>query len=451
MTSLRRTLLVTLLGGILLVTALSGYATYRAARGEIDQLMDYQLRQLALSLRDQHLASGFVEPLAAPDETLDVVIQIWDMQGVRLYLSHPHSALPTLAQFGYSTTDSREGFWRVYALPMPDHVIQVAQRLSVRSRLAANAALQTALPTVAAVPLLGVLIWLLVTRGLRPLQSLTRDIHARRPDALEPLDPRAAPAEVAPLVDALNALLARLDRALTAQREFIADAAHELRTPLAALQIQLQLAEQADSAAAREDAFADFRAGLTRTLHLVQQLLTLARLEPGADDPAGASATSGLAVPSPVALAPLVRDALVAHAPLAQSRGINLGAGALDDAARVAAPAADVGVLLTNLVSNAVKYAADRGRVDVSATRAPGGDGRAAVVLCVDDDGPGIPEAERQRVFDRFYRRAADTATPGSGLGLAIVQRVATRAGATVSLDASPLGGLRVRVAFPAA
>jgi two-component system OmpR family sensor kinase len=437
MSSLRRTLLITLLGAILLISGLNALATYQLARTGIDELMDYQLRQVALSLRDQHLARGFAAPLVPPDEALDMVIQIWDVRGVRLYLSHPHSSLPTLVRLGYSTAATDEGSWRVYAVPMPDHVIQVAQRLSVRARLAARAALQTLLPTLATIPILGVLIWLLVSRGLRPLQTLTREVNDRHPDALAPFDASAAPEEVRPLVAALNELLARLGRAIEAQREFVADAAHELRTPLTALQIQLELAKSATEQAQREAAHRTLGGGLTRSIHLVNQLLTLARLEPGADE--------GRTPEAPVELGGLLRSALVEQAPLAASRDINLGATRIDEV-RVVGVEAELRTLLANLISNAVKYTPNGGRIDVALEAENAAAGAAS--LRIDDSGPGIPEAERSRVFDRFYRRAIPGAS-GTGLGLAIVQRIVRRHGARIKLGDSPLGGLRVDVHFP--
>lgn len=438
MTSLRRTLLITLLGAIVLVSGLNALATYQLARAGIDELMDYQLRQIALTLRDQHLTRGIAAPLVTPDEALDVVIQIWDNRGMRLYLSHPHSSLPSLVRLGYSTAPTDEGTWRVYAVPMPNYVIQVAQRVNVRSRLAAKSSLQMLTPTLATIPVLGVLIWLLVTHGLRPLNSVTREVHNRQPSALAPLDARSVPEEVRPLVDALNQLLARLGSALAIQREFVADAAHELRTPLAALQIQLELAETATDPEQRKAAFDALRNGLTRGIHLVSQLLTLARLEPGADDVTAAT--------EPIRIAEVVRSVVFEHAALAQEREINLGVTRLDEEARVAASESDLQTLMTNLLSNAIKYSPLGGQIDVAVERVAGPE--PEVRLLIDDSGPGIPQADRKRVFDRFYRRNVQ-GTSGTGLGLAIVQRVAARHGATVELATSPLGGLRALVRFP--
>jgi two-component system OmpR family sensor kinase len=240
------------------------------------------------------------------------------------------------------------------------------------------------------------------------------------------------PDEALPLVRALNDLLTRLHTALKTQRDFIADAAHELRTPLTALQLQAQLIERAADADSRQAAIGDLRAGLERATHLVAQLLTLARAEPGA------------AVPTPdaVDLALLCRQSVVDHAALADTRRIDLGLADCPANLAITGHADALRTLLDNLVANAVRYTPSGGRVDVRC----GSDGTNAW-LEVTDNGPGIPQAERERVFDRFYRRAGQSAS-GSGLGLGIVQAIARQHDAQVTLDDAPDGGLRARVVF---
>jgi two-component system OmpR family sensor kinase len=442
MNSLRRTLLVSLLSTIAIVFLVAGYATYRTARGEVDEVMDYHLRQFALSLRDQHFGQPPPPPpaLESPEESFDFVIQIWDAQGVRLYLSRPHSVLPALARFGYNTVDTTEGRWRVFSIPLQNQVIQIAQPMSVRSRMAADAALRTLIPLLVLIPLLGGLIWYLVGRGLRPLEQLAREVGTRRADALSALPAEEVPEEARPLVLALNDLLHRLEQAMRAQRAFVADAAHELRTPLAALQIQLQLTERAGDDSARQAALGELRAGLQRATHLVQQLLTLARQEPGAD----ASTTF-----APVVLADIARQGLTDHASLADARQIDLGADTLDEGAVVHADPAALRTLIGNLIDNAIRYTPPGGRVDVTVftdrSSSP-----ASHWLCVSDSGTGIPPDERERVLDRFYRRAG-VEHSGSGLGLAIVRSIAERHGASLVLDTSTHGGLKVGLCFPLA
>ncbi|MFV0664900.1 ATP-binding protein [Denitromonas sp.] len=432
MTSLRRRLLVSLLGAIVAVFAIAGLATYRMAHDEVDAVMDYHLRQLALSLRDQSFGQG--APIAPPDKAFDFVIQIWDGRGLRLYLSHPHSVLPALAQFGYATVRAGEDDWRVYSVPLRDRVIQVAQPMRVRRAMAANAALSTLVPLLVLVPLLGLIIWYLIGRGLRPLDTLAHAVTARRADALAPLSAEGVPDEARPLVSALNGLLDRLSQALSAQRAFVADAAHALRTPLTALQLQLQLTERADSAAERAAALAELRGGLARAIRLVEQLLTLARQAP---DSAPAEAPV-----APVDLAALARSALTALAPLAEARDIDLGATALADDAVVRADAAALRSALDNLIDNAIRYTPAGGRVDLAVRRAEG-----RLWLEVSDSGPGIAPEARERVLDRFYRQD-DATSDGSGLGLAIVKAIAERHGAVLTLDDAEGGGLRVRLGF---
>lgn len=441
MNSLRRTLLLSLLAALVVVFLVGGLATFSTARSEIDQLMDYQLRQLALSLRDQQFGPPVATPLAPPEESLDFVIQVWDNSGVRLYLSRPHATLPALAQLGYSTVRTAEGTWRVFSIPLLDRVIQVAQPMSVRNRLAADAALRMLIPLLAVTPLFAALIWYLIGRALRPLERLAHDVALRHPDSLDPLCAEHVPDEAQPLVHALNHLLDRLAQALSAQRAFVADAAHELRTPLAALQIQLQLCERASAPEARAAALAELRAGLQRTTHLVQQLLTLARQEPDA---------AHTAEHEDLRLADIARQTLVDHAALAEARHIDLGAEALDDSAVVRGDAAALRTLVANLIDNAIRYTPEGGRIDLGVRRdaAETKDARNWLEVC--DSGPGIPADERARVLDRFYRGAGQD-QPGTGLGLAIVRSIAERHGARLVLDTSALGGLRVAVGFPPA
>lgn len=431
MSSVRRTLLVALLGAVALVSVVAAAATYRIARQEIDDLFDYQLRQAALSLTDRALARAEGTGGAG-----DLVFQIWDETGqVRLYVSRPGFALPPVTELGFSTAGGPTGVWRIYTTMIGDEVVQVGQPLRVREALALSATRRTLAPLLILLPLLAVLVWRIVGRALKPLESLAGAAAARTPAALEPFDERNVPEEVVPLVRALNGLLERLGGAMAAQRAFVADAAHELRTPLAALKLQTQLARDADGAE-RAAALAELEGGLDRATHVVRQLLTLARLEPGAE--------AGAAPRAPVELAELARQAVADHAVLAERGEVDLGVAAASEDAVALADGAALRTLLANLVDNAVRYTPPGGRVDVSAGAAEG-----RPWLEVADTGPGIPSAERERVFDRFYR-VPGAAASGSGLGLAIVRAIADRNGAEVTLGDTAGGGLTVRVTFPA-
>ena len=430
MKSIRRNLLLALLGTMCAAMLIAGWATYRAAHHEADALFDYHLRQIALSVRDQTFLGS--PDFLANDENLDYVIRVWDLSGLTVYYSKPHESLPELTQLGYSIAETSEGEWRVFATQYHGLTIAVAQPMRVRNRLATDAAWNTLRPFFFLLPVVGMLVWVLVGLGLRPLARLAESVRKRTPDSLAPLPDEGLPEEIQPLAASLNDLLARLQAAFAAQRDFVADAAHELRTPLTALQLQTQLVERAAGEAERGAALDELKRGLQRTGHTVQQLLTLARLEPGA-----------VSMPSVrVELATLAREAVVEQTRVAEARDIDLGLAEVDSRAVVMGDAEALRILLSNLLANALRYTPRGGRVDVSCRMRDG-----QPVLEIADTGSGIPEAERERVFDRFYRRPGEQES-GSGLGLAIVRAIADRHDAVVSLHAAQGGGLLVRVVF---
>ena len=434
MTSIRRRLLAGLLAVVFCAGLIAALGVYFQARREANELFDYQLRQMALSLRDQTF-----NPFAAAEppelgEGFDFVIQIWGRDGVRLYYSHPDLSLPNRARLGYETVGTPDGRWRVFSVQQRGLTFQVAQPMSVRNELAATAALRTLTPFLLLLPVLGLLVWFTVGRGLRPLEAMARAVKTRTPAALHPLPDNGAPEEIRPLVEALNDLLHRLDRTLAAQRNFVADAAHELRTPLTALRLQIQLAERAATADERAAAFATVEEGLARAAHLVEQLLTLARQEP---EIAGRPFET-------VDLEGLTREVIAEYMMLAASKAMDLGMER-SDAVAVNGDRDGLRVMLRNLVDNAMRYTPGGGKIDVSVFM-----GEDGPVVEVSDNGSGIAPADRARVFDRFYR-VAGKETPGSGLGLAIVKNIAERHHARVILADGPGGrGLTARVVFPA-
>jgi len=433
--SLRARLLGSLLAAVVLVGVVGGWIVYRNALAEADAFFDYHLRQTALILRDEPVEYLFAPRLPSADATYDFVVQVWSLDGIRVYLSRPHAVLPDITTLGFSTVTTREGGrWRVFGVQAVTRVIQVAQPMSVREQRAAELALQTLKPFALLLPVLALIIWIAVGRALEPLRRLTAQLKARRVDALDALPATQLPDEVQPLVLALNGLLGRLHAALERERAFMADAAHELRTPLTALHLQMGMLTRASSEPEREAAMSTLSAGVQRAIRLVEQMLALARQEPRADSQ-----------PVPVRLDELARQIVTELVPLADAGRIDLGVAAAQPATVAGDPDA-LRALLRNLVDNAVRYAPAGGRVDVTVESSV-----TAARVTVADDGPGIPPEERTRVFDRFYRRAGTTPT-GSGLGLAIVKAIADAHGATVTLADGPSGkGLAVTVAFPTA
>jgi two-component system OmpR family sensor kinase len=233
MNSIRRTLLAWLLAGLAAIALTASGATYLAARREVGELLDLQLKQLAYSTRIDDLLRGRrpgIEPRTAPSSTgiTELVTQIWDRDGVLVYWTQPGMGLPVPATEGYSTANHDGRRWRVYTLVQGTHALQVAEAESEREAIATQTALRTLVPFIALVPLFGALIWFGVGRGLAPLDAISRAVAKRRADAMAPLNERGVPEELQPLVVSLNGLLARLSEALAAQRRFTADAAHEL-------------------------------------------------------------------------------------------------------------------------------------------------------------------------------------------------------------------------------
>ena len=431
MRSIRARLLAWLIGGVVLIGITGGWVVYRNALAEADAFFDYHLRQTALILRDEPVEYSLGPRIPANDAAYDFVVQVWTLDGIRIYLSRPHSALPEATTLGFSTVTTNEGRWRVYGAQAMTKVVQVAQPMRVRERQAVDLALKTLRPFALLLPVLGFLIWLAVGSALDPLRRLTTAVKARRVDALDPLPNERLPDEVRPLVGALNDLLARLGAALDRERAFMADAAHELRTPLTALHLQMGALARATNEAERNDAMEKLSAGVQRAIRLVEQMLSFARQEPRAEPGR-----------VPVPLADIVREVVAELVPFADAKRIDLGISNSQSAVVLGDPDA-LRTLTRNLVDNAVRYTPEGGRVDVFVENS------GAVILKVVDDGPGIPMEERSRVLDRFYRRPG-TSPPGSGLGMAIVKAIADAHGATLALDSGPEGrGLAVSVRFP--
>jgi len=431
MRSIRARLLVALIILVAFISLVAAAVTYRRVLNETSTLFDYQLRQMALSLRSQISLAPRIE--VPPDQgDTDFVIQIWDVFGARTYLSRPGLPMINQTVLGYADLSLRGQAWRAYGLQTQDGVIQIAQPVRVREVLARAAAARVVVPLLLLLPVMVLAVAWIVSRGLLPLRYVTAEVQRRDVRSLRPLALRDLPREIEPLVGELNRLLARLQHAFAAQRAFISDAAHELRSPLTALRLQLQLLDSAPDDAARIEARGRLGAAVERAIHLAEQLLTLARTDP--QEAAGEFTAVDLS-------ACAARGITDTH-DLALARDIDLSLDAEPDIL-VNGNAEALRILVRNLVDNAVRYSPPKGSVRVRCRATA-----RETVLEVSDAGPGIAPADRERVFDRFYRRAAAQES-GTGLGLAIVKAIAERHGAQVVLDDAPGGGLRVAVSFP--
>jgi two-component system OmpR family sensor kinase len=440
--SLKARLLGFVLAAILLGAVLQATTAYRSALRQADALFDDHLQQMARSLRGG-IPPGAVMPDGEDDAGFDLYVQIWGQDGTQIFRS-TRSALPPRAVLGFSDVEAHGNRYRVYTLQTPFQTVQIAQDLDARTARARALAARAVLPFALLTPLLMLAVWWVIRRSLAPIERARREVAGRAADDFSPLADAGLPDEVRPLVDELNLLFGRVRDAFEAQKSFVADAAHELRSPLTALKLQAQALRadglQAPTADGQQAAISRLNQGIDRAIRLVEQLLALAREEAGAPGPLSSAAVT-------VDLQDIIRQAVADVLPQAHRKHIDLGLAGDSPAAavQVSGQPEALRVLLRNLLDNAVKYTPGEGRVDVALELRQG-----RPVLRVEDSGPGIAAADRARVFDRFYRSSDAAADTGSGLGLAIVQAVARAHAATLTLDRSErLGGLQVSVVFP--
>lgn len=439
---------VRLLAGVLAATLLAWIAVsvwgYLRARHELAEILDGHLAQSAALLVAQLPGDDDDDELEldlehAPElhrHARKVAFQVWE-RGRKLRVHSVSAPRTRLAESDRGLSDSTvEGErWRVFSAWSANGraLVQVGERLDVRDAVSRQMALDLLLPLIVALPLLGIALALVVGRALKPLQALADAVAAREPRRLEPVSSAGVPREVLPLVDRLNALFERIAALVEKERAFTADAAHELRTPLAGIRAQAQVASDSADTAERRHALAQVMAGCDRAARLAEQLLTLARLD---DD----STRRRFA---PCALDAVARAVLAELAQAAHSRGVALELHG-DAPVRVVGDEGLLHVLVRNLVDNGLRYGSAGGvvRVDIVSTA-------AGARLRVVDLGPGIPASERARVLDRFHR-VLGSAESGAGLGLSIVARIAALHGATLELGEGPAGrGLAVTLSFP--
>jgi two-component system, OmpR family, sensor kinase len=436
MTSIRRWLLGWLIFGLAATSLAAGYGIFHTARKEASELFDYELRTVALSMPSNIATADAGERRSHDFNSLAddrIAIDIWDKQGQLVYHSLNEPALPRLAG-GFRSIERDAYRWRVFGLQQPDRFIQVAQPFSVREDLALRLAWRTLWPLALVVPVTIGLVLFVVGRGLAPIGGLSRALSRRSIDSLDPLHSDArVPEEIRPLVDALNDLLRRLNDASQAQRIFVADAAHELRTPLAALKLQLQAARRDGTLQGDGQVLERLEGRLNRIIHLAHQLLTMARED-----------ANRAASVAPMSLRRLAETSVSDLSLLAEARHIDLGLEAQGDGSDDYAVLGDhhaLGILLNNLIDNAIRHTPESGKVDVVLMRDERGVG-----LDVVDTGAGIAPEELARVFDRFYRGAGAQGS-GSGLGLAIASSIAARHRATLDVsNLSEAGGLSLRL-----
>lgn len=438
--SLRRRLLGLLLGGVAAAWLVTMVFSYVDAHHEVDELFDAQLAQAAqtlLALASHDEGEG-VEDLgeAAHKYQRRLRFQIWQADGKLLMRSNNAPESPLTQAGGFSETHGEEGHWRHFSQWNDERSlqVQVSENHHIRDDLIGHIAWRLIFPALFGLPLIGLWVWLATRHGLSSLDGVARQIASRDPQQLQAIHPASAPAEIRPLVEALNGLFQRVEKTIDAERRFTADAAHELRTPLAALQAQLQVALRARDGEEHDRSLQQLQSGLSRAARLVDQMLQLARLDP----------ESGLPHPQPVDLTALGEAVCADLGAQIIARNIDFSFESPGPAI-VSGQAEWLRVLIRNLVDNAVRYTPEGGTVTVRIERQNG-----RLTLAVSDSGPGIPPAQRSAVLQRFHR-LDQGGQPGSGLGLAIVARIAELHAAQLYLGTSPMTkGLDIRVQFAA-
>lgn len=461
MMSLRKLLMLSLATVIVLTSMVSAAFSYRQARIEAKALFDAKLAhstRILMGLVDDALAGDGKSPLPTPvliniwkasgiggDDRLPSIagnayetrlaFQVWDGHNqLRLKSDNgPNLALATLSP-GFATREIGGQRWRSFTLQSSHGLwFQAGELNTNRTVTATKIAIVTLLPLLLQLPLVMILVWLIVTRACRTLERVTCEVERRAADALTPITIAGTPPEIAGAVSAVNHLMLRLDQALTHERRFTADAAHELRTPLAALKVHADNLRSAVSREHQRESVDFVQQGIDRLGRLIEQLLAMSHLDPAATP----------ATPRPVDLGALTSRVLAELALTSLGRRVEIAYQPPTSIATIQGDAVLLGLLIRNLIDNAMRYAPRGGRVQISVQVLSTG-----CELVIEDSGPGIEAAARERVFERFHRELGSE-QEGSGLGLAIVRQVAELHGARISLDQSPQwGGLRAIVRF---
>ncbi|PVZ62195.1 two-component sensor histidine kinase [Pseudomonas sp. B1(2018)] len=447
MTSIRRRTLTLIIGLMLAGLAVISVLNLHDSNHEIAEVYDAQLAQNARLLQgvmrmpmvskdhadlykafNQALNEATPRDDGHPYET-KIAFQVWNARNEVLVhtASSPSFSQPAVTPGFSDVVDLNNRHWRAFLLEDKQNNLRiwVGERDDVRTDLVDRIVRHTLWPNILGSLILAAMLWLAIGWGLKPLVNMAATLRARHPGSLEPLQLTPLPTELEPMQAALNRMLAQIQEVMGRERRFIADAAHEMRTPLAVLRVHAQNLMEAGSEGERRASLEHLIAGVDRTSRLVNQLLTMARIEPKA----------GAQPPVPVDLAATVRDSLVQLTPWLLSKDLELVFDVSDNIGLVRVDPAAIDIALNNLVTNAANFSPRHGVITVKLVEKSKG-----YELSVEDEGPGIDEQDRDRLFERFYSRANDQ---GAGLGLTIVKAIAVRLGGQIKLENRIAGGLR--------
>jgi two-component system, OmpR family, sensor histidine kinase QseC len=454
--TLTRKLFLRIAPTILVTIAVIGLFAYRSAKREINNVYDAQLindasvlwalvedefreagsdkakelPSIDLDLNNQHAASK------EADEYADArMFRIWVSGKIMMFSDTALPATISQQSFGFSEVEYNHEKWRIYTQAVPDSAvtIEVGEKKALRNKLVANILLHLSFSLLILVPAVGLLIWLGIKSGLGTIRTLVRAIRSRSPDDLSSIPVEDLPHDLSPLGKSINQLLAKLEHSLTAERRFSDHAAHQLRTPLAGLKLQLQMLAKEDGESERMALIDDLTRSTNRATHLVEQLLRAARVS---HQPVNMKA-----LPLYHATASVIAE----MATVAAEKQLDISLEGQEEAS-VRADELLMKLMIGNLMDNAIKYTSVSGKIRISVLPQDG-----MWCLSISDTGPGISESEREAVFHRFYR-ADNAVTDGAGLGLAIVGEIIDRMSAQIALKTPENGqGLRVEVLLPKA
>ena len=425
--SIKRFLLINITLAVVVIYGLISFVSYLVSKDELDELYDATLQQVASTVVAQHIAIHDMTHLYNNHKKEsgteikgeeEFYVRVIAGDGTVLYASHLQEKVPLTTTLGFSTQRYHDKQWRFFSTKVNQEIIQVAQPLTFRKMTIKETALSLILSQLLFIPVLVILIFIAIRKALLPLSQLSSDIQQRSSFDLAPFSENKMPSEIKPLVNALNTFMSRVSDMVSILKRFTSDAAHELRTPITALSIQLKLIEQATSKAEREVAIQTLKGGIDRSEQLIGQLLTLARTEP----------SHQIREMQSINMLSLIKESIESLLPLAHEKSIDLGLNTADEI-DIVGVRDEIKVLINNIMDNAIRYTPQHGTINVSLFT-----DALHVVLEVNDSGPGIPSSDVERVFERFYR-GENKSINGAGLGLSIVKEIATQYGATIQLS----------------
>lgn len=455
-TTLTRKLLLRIAPVVLITIGVIGFLAYQSARHEIDNIYDAQL------INEANVLWGLLQrPLLRPtndaphriddidfnmdnqlalnedaDDYADAhMMRAWKDGHIQIFSSTAFPGDVPQQKAGFSTIVYMGERWRVYSLPIPKTTIamEVGEKVALRTTLVSNIVRNLILPLFVLLPIITFLIWLGINSGLRPIRGFVHHIRVRSPDDLSAIPLEGLPTDLLPLGSSINQLLDKLAESLTLERRFSDLVAHELRTPQAGVKLLLQLLRDTDNEKERQAIVGDLVASNDRAMHLIEQLLRLARV------------SHHPLKMAPVPLYHMVASIVAGFGNIINAKGLDISLTG-DEGAEAMSDESLLRPMISNLIDNAIKYTPTPGHIEISVT----GEG-TGWLLSIVDSGPGIPPEQRQAVFRRFYRVDSPQAE-GSGLGLAIVADIAERLKTKVELGTSPSGeGLQVELRLPGA